>query len=88
MFEKNELISLRIPFTGFPQPSAKWFKGGEEVKPSEIYQMETSCHHVTLKINNSQRTHSGVYKLVLENPLGTDSCEINIQVAGNQLHLI
>ena len=88
LFEKGETISVRVPFTGFPQPTAKWLKGGEEVKPtSGTYQIETSSHYVTLKINNPGRAQSGVYKLVLENPLGSDSAEINIQVAGLSLFL-
>ena len=44
--------------------------------------MDTSSHHATIKIHYPQRTHTGGYKLVLENPLGSDSCEISVQVAG------
>ena len=67
MYEKNEAILIRIPFTGFPYPKAKWFKGMDEVKPSGTYKIETGNHFVVLKINNPQRIHSGIYKLVLEN---------------------
>lgn len=82
MFEKDEQVTLRIPYTGNPQPSAKWFKGTEEIKPSETYQVDISHHYVTLKINKPNNSFSGVYNLKLSNSLGSDTCEIKIQIAG------
>ena len=84
MFEKDEQVTLKIPYTGNPQPTAQWFKGNEEIKPSASsnYVCEVSNHYVTLKITQPSNLLSGEYKLKLSNSLGSDSCEIKIQIAG------
>jgi hypothetical protein len=83
MFEKGEQISIKIPFTANPKPNADWFKDDVEIKPSESsspYQVEVSNHYVTLKINKSANNLSGVYKLKLSNKLGSDTCQVRIQI--------
>lgn len=87
MFEKDELVTIKIPYTANPQPSAKWWKGNEEIKPSETYQVEITNHFVTLKIKKSSNSLSGTYKLVLANSLGSDDCEIKILIAGKYIKL-
>ena len=32
MFDKDENIVLKIPFTGFPKPTVSWSRAGEELK--------------------------------------------------------
>lgn len=83
MFEKDEQVTIRIPYTGNPQPTAQWFKGNEEIKASSTspYTCEVSSHYVTLKIAKPSNSLSGTYKLNLSNPLGSDSCEIKIQIS-------
>lgn len=83
LFEKDEPISIKLPFTANPQPTAKWFKDGEEIRSGSMsYSTEISSHSVTLKFRSPTSTsQSGMYKLVLENPLGSDSCEVSIQIA-------
>ena len=84
MFEKDEEVTIRVPYTANPEPKAQWFKGNEEIKPSESspYKVEISNYNVTLRIKNASNTLSGAYSLKLSNPLGSDSCEIKIQIAG------
>ena len=38
MFEKDELVTIKIPFTANKLPMAVWSKGNEEIKPSDTYQ--------------------------------------------------
>jgi hypothetical protein len=85
MFEKDEEITIKIPYSANPQPTAQWFKNNEEIKPSESspYSVEVSHYSVTLRIKKASNSLSGTYKLNLSNPLGSDSCEIKIQIAGN-----
>jgi hypothetical protein len=83
MFEKDEQVTIKLPYTGFPQPKAKWFKNNEEMKPTDTtsYSVDVSSHFVTLKLNPpTTQAQSGVYKLELSNNLGSDSCEIKIQI--------
>jgi len=84
IFEKEENVMIKIPFTSNPLPTAKWYKDNEEIKvaSSTNYQIEISNYCATLKINKPTKAQSGAYKLVLKNSLGSDSCEINIQIAG------
>lgn len=84
IFEKEENVMIKIPFTSNPLPTAKWYKDNEEIKAtaSSNYQVEISNYCATLKINKPTKIQSGAYKLVLTNPFGSDSCEINIQIAG------
>jgi hypothetical protein len=86
MFEKDEEITIRVPYTANPEPKATWYKNNEEIKPSESspYKVEISMYNVTLKIKNASNTLSGVYTLKLSNSLGSDSCDIKIQIAGKQ----
>ncbi|CAF0846330.1 unnamed protein product [Brachionus calyciflorus] len=81
MFEKDEQVTIKIPFTGNPQPTATWFKGNDEIKDSSNYTCEISHHYVTLKLNKPSNSQSGDYKLKLTNSLGTDTCEIKIIIA-------
>jgi len=83
IFEKEENVMIKIPFTSNPLPTAKWYKDNEEIKAtvSSNYQVEISNYCATLKINKPTKLQSGAYKLVLTNPFGSDSCEINIQIA-------
>ena len=87
LFDKEELIVVKIPYTANPLPSCKWFKNNEEINKSTAslstspYEVELSAHYATIRIRNATSAHSGVYKLRLDNSLGADSCEFNIQIA-------
>lgn len=45
----------------------------------------TSCH---LEIDSSVHPDAGVYKVTLENKLGSASATINVKVIGNQSHTL
>lgn len=82
VFEKDEKVTLKIPYVGNPQPKAEWMKGTEVIKPSESspYTVEVTNHYVTLKINKPSNSLSDTYRLKLSNELGSDSCEIKVQI--------
>lgn len=85
MFEKDEKVTLKIPYVGNPQPKAEWTKGnGEVIRPSETspYNVEVTNHYVTLRINNPSNEMSDTYKLKLSNELGSDTCEVKIKILG------
>lgn len=90
MFEKDEEITIKLPYTANPTPTAKWFKNNEEIKPNESspYKVEISNYNVTLKIKKASNSLSGTYQLTLSNPLGSDTCEIKIQIAGKSLNTV
>jgi hypothetical protein len=83
VFEKDEKVTLKIPYHGNPQAKAEWMKGTEVIKPSETspYSFEVTDHFVTLKINKPSNSLSDTYRLKLSNELGSDSCEIKIVIS-------
>lgn len=80
-FDRGESIQLKIPFTGNPPPTARWFKGDEEIEPSAQFDIETDGRHTTLTIRDATREDSGQYRLVVKNALGEDSASFNISVS-------
>lgn len=81
IFEKDEAITIKIPYRADPKPTAKWYKDNEEIKPtSSTYSVELQSHFVTLRIPAPTTNQSGTYKLKLENPLGSDTCEFNVLI--------
>jgi hypothetical protein len=88
IFEKGEDVVIKIPFSGFPKPSAKWFRNEQEVKNNDKYKVEIGERHAILTIKNADRTDDGPYRLQLENDLGTDSAIIKIAVNGKRIHYV
>ena len=83
VFEKDEKVTLKIPYVGNPQPKAEWMKGTDVIKPSETspYSVEITNHAVILKINKPSNSLSDTYRLKLSNELGSDSCEIKVHMS-------
>jgi len=79
-FDKTEDVVIKIPFTGFPKPTAKWQRNGVDVKSGDKYSIEIGERHAILTIRNADKDDDGPYKLVLENDLGSDSASITIQI--------
>ena len=82
IFEKGEEVVIKIPFTGFTKPSVKWLRGENEIKNSDKYKVEVGDRHAILTIRNSDRMDDGLYRLELDNDLGTDSAIIKIAING------
>lgn len=82
MFEKNEEVVIKIPFTGNPKPTARWLRDNNEIKTDAKFKVEVGERHAILTIRNADRTDDGPYRLLLENDLGTDSAIIKIAVNG------
>lgn len=81
-YQKKETIVIKIPFRGFPHPTAVWSKDGVKIEQGGHFQMETQERYAILTIKDAKKEDSGPYRLVVENELGTDSCIIKILVCG------
>ena len=73
---------IKIPFTGYPKPKAKWFRDSNEVQSGDKYKVEIGDRHAMLTIRNSDRFDDGPYRLQLENDIGQDSAIIKLAVNG------
>src|SRR5437870_481736 len=72
-YAKGENIVLKIPFKGYPRPTAQWSKDGSNISSSDHYEMEMADRHAILTVHGAIKEDIGNYRLLLENPLGSDS---------------
>ncbi|ESO03551.1 hypothetical protein HELRODRAFT_191869 [Helobdella robusta] len=79
-FEKGEDVVIKLPFTGFPRPKARWYKNTLDIEESSKYNIELKERHAILTVQKSDRSDNGEYRLSLENDLGSDSAIIKIAV--------
>lgn len=79
-FSKNETMQIKIPFKGWPQPTATWSKDGQKLEPGGRFHMELMDRHAVLMVKGASKDDNGPYRLLLENEIGSDSCIINVLV--------
>ncbi|KAK4306773.1 hypothetical protein Pmani_021429 [Petrolisthes manimaculis] len=80
IFDTDELIRLRVPYTGRPQPQATWTYNGKPVESDERHSMDVSEKYATLKIAGANRLDKGMYTLKLTNPQGNDHASFFVTV--------
>ncbi|XP_047985115.1 obscurin isoform X1 [Leguminivora glycinivorella] len=73
--DEGEPLELKAKLDGSPIPSAKWYKDGIELSPSDSRIKQVALPDGTVKLTIEQVTPSdcGAYKLVITNPNGDDS---------------
>ena len=81
-FCRNDTIHARILFVARPAPTATWTCNDKPIKSSKRLEMKTTKKHSIITISDCVRSDSGVYKLTVENKLGSDSVEVPIAVVG------
>ncbi|KAL1110551.1 hypothetical protein AAG570_008079, partial [Ranatra chinensis] len=77
--------SFKIEANGIPRPTAKWYRDGTELKPSEKLIMSDNCEEYSLDVLDCQLDDAGTYKVVVSNVLGeaSESATLNIIPARN-----
>lgn len=83
VFDKGEDVVLKIPFTGYPRPTAVWKRDNEEIESGVHYSVETGERHAILTIKQAAQEDNGNYRLIVSNELGEDTCVIKVQINGN-----
>ncbi|XP_063549021.1 obscurin isoform X4 [Cydia strobilella] len=73
--DEGEPLELKAKLDGSPIPTAKWFKDGIELSPSDSRVKQVALPDGTVKLTIEQVTPSdcGAYKLVITNRNGDDS---------------
>lgn len=83
----NELLKLEVKVEGHPKPEVKWFKQGEELFPSEDYQIENLEDGTSiLIINNVYEDDTGEITFEAHNALGVDITTTELSVEGNSAY--
>ncbi|XP_042220613.1 uncharacterized protein LOC121865339 [Homarus americanus] len=80
IFDTDELIRLRVPYTGRPQPQAAWTHNGKEIASDDRHTMDVSDKYITLKIAGACRTDKGMYTLKLSNSQGNETSSFFVTV--------
>lgn len=78
----GEDFSIHVPYTGFPQPTATWFRDDNLIDvdgDSRIFQKITP-DSASFVVKNAKRSDGGQYRLQLRNPSGYDTATINVKV--------
>ena len=81
-FCKGDTVHARIMFVGRPTPTATWTLADKTLKSQKRVEIKTTARHSILMINDAERTDDGVYRLTVENKLGSDYVDIPITVIG------
>merc|ERR1711892_879425 len=76
----GEPLLLNIPVDGEPPPAKNWTKGGQNIDDSLRLMIINEDYRTTIRVNESKRKDTGVYKLVAKNKNGTDTMTCNVTV--------
>ncbi|KAF6733011.1 Titin, partial [Oryzias melastigma] len=79
---ETEKLHIPVPFKAVPAPRVTWHKDGKELKADERIGFRKEYTSLHLEIDSSVHPDAGVYKVTLENKLGSASATINVKVIG------
>ncbi|XP_051756921.1 myosin-binding protein C, cardiac-type [Ctenopharyngodon idella] len=74
-------LRLDVPITGDPAPTVVWTKGEKVLTDSHgRVHVESSKGHCIFTIEGAERQDEGVYSVIVRNPAGEDTADINVKV--------
>ncbi|XP_038556524.1 myosin-binding protein C, cardiac-type isoform X2 [Micropterus salmoides] len=74
-------LRLDVPITGDPAPTVVWTKGEKMVTEGDgRVHVETTKGHCIFTIEGAERQDEGIYSVVVRNPAGEDTADINVKV--------
>ena len=76
----GELLAINVPVDGEPPPTKVWTKGGSKIEDGIHLTIHNEDYLSKIRIIDSKRSDSGVYKLVASNVNGTDTAECKVTV--------
>ncbi|KAM7015790.1 myosin-binding protein C, cardiac-type [Tautogolabrus adspersus] len=74
-------LRLDVPITGDPAPTVVWTKAEKVVTDGDgRVHVETTKGHCIFTIEGAERQDEGIYSVVVRNPAGEDTADINVKV--------
>uniref|UniRef100_A0A3Q2TLH8 Myosin binding protein C3 n=1 Tax=Fundulus heteroclitus TaxID=8078 RepID=A0A3Q2TLH8_FUNHE len=74
-------LRLDVPITGDPAPTVIWTKGEKVITEGDgRVHVESTKGHCIFTIEGAERQDEGVYSVVVRNPAGEDTADINVKV--------
>ena len=77
---KHEVVSIKIPLEGYPQPDITWSIQGNLVFNDSRHNIHTTPSFTTLTINDADRKDSGFFVVQAKNRFATDSVTVELLV--------
>uniref|UniRef100_A0A3B4ZPK4 Myosin-binding protein C, fast-type n=1 Tax=Stegastes partitus TaxID=144197 RepID=A0A3B4ZPK4_9TELE len=76
-------LRLDVPITGDPAPTVIWTKGEKVITEGDgRVHVETTKGHCIFTLEGAERQDEGIYSVVVRNPAGEDTADINVKVVG------
>uniref|UniRef100_A0A8C7YTG7 Myosin binding protein C3 n=1 Tax=Oryzias sinensis TaxID=183150 RepID=A0A8C7YTG7_9TELE len=74
-------LRLDVPITGDPAPTVIWTKREKVISEGDgRVRVETTTGHCIFTIEGAERQDEGIYSVVVRNPAGEDTADINVKV--------
>ena len=77
---EGHTVVFKTKAVGKPVPTAQWFKGDKQIKPSKYFQMNKEREYYSLKISEAFPEDEGTYKCVMKNTAGESSTSAKLSV--------
>lgn len=85
---KSTEYFVKADISGYPNPTVKWFKEGEEVTESENVTITNSLNTSEIRISCVKRKHSGKYTITVSNSAGSSTMDVTLHVIGKYILFI
>ncbi|XP_036399032.1 myosin-binding protein C, cardiac-type isoform X1 [Megalops cyprinoides] len=74
-------LRLDVPITGDPAPTVVWTKSDKVITDADgRVHVESTKGHCIFTIEGAERQDEGVYTVIVRNPAGEDTADINVKV--------
>lgn len=68
--KSTEDVVIDVKFEGIPKPNIQWTRNGQEIKPSENYDIQTNENNSILRIKKKTKQKAGKYEVRVSNEKG------------------
>ena len=84
IFEKDEVISLKVSVAGRPLPRATWYHNGEPIPFGGRYEVSNTDRSSGLRISEARRADRGEYQVRASSRLGEHVVSFLVTVTGEE----
>uniref|UniRef100_A0A5K3EN24 non-specific serine/threonine protein kinase n=1 Tax=Mesocestoides corti TaxID=53468 RepID=A0A5K3EN24_MESCO len=75
-------FEINLRYRAEPDPEVKWFADETPMESNDEYELIFNNRDSGIKVNNAQRKHTRLYKLVVSNEVGFDEATVEVVVLG------
>ncbi|CAH8566640.1 unnamed protein product [Schistosoma rodhaini] len=79
-WERGDSIVIKVPYTGYPKPTAKWTLNGKDIREGKNVNTVLKDRHAIITFENVGEEFSGKLNITLENEMGSDSANIELRI--------